>query len=185
MYRALLAAVMPPIPLTPLSQAPRPPPPPRDGEVEAEAPPAGEGGQANGKRSEGGVSGDFDPDPGDEGGVSGDRCLEEAAAGAKICGVGGGVDFSGKEPWAGSDEAGGSFPARSAGRHGGGEEQSGSGVSLGEEAVMVGTAKAGNSSTWTRPFDLVVLDMGSLGGLDFAQKLVREGEREDNVTALE
>lgn len=31
----------------------------------------------------------------------------------------------------------------------------------------------GNRSSWGAPFDLVVVDMASLGGLDFAQKLVR------------
>lgn len=33
--------------------------------------------------------------------------------------------------------------------------------------------RLGNRSSWGAPFDLVVVDMASLGGLDFAQKLVR------------
>lgn len=32
----------------------------------------------------------------------------------------------------------------------------------------------GNRSSWGAPFDLVVIDMASLGGIDFAQKLVRK-----------
>lgn len=53
-----------------------------------------------------------------------------------------------------------------AAQDGGGEGQGG-GFPAGEGG------SAGTNSSWTRPFDLVVLDMGSLGGLDFAQKMVR------------
>lgn len=113
-----------------------------------------------GKRPEGAAARKFDSGPG-----GGNRCADS--------GVGGGDEVL-SEGAVCDRVAGSAAPA--GGVLGTAEEGGarGSEVFCGdEELAAAAVAGVRNASFWTRPFDLVVLDLGSLGGLNFAQKLVR------------
>ena len=169
MYRALLSAVQLPPPPSPPSATPHVNPP----ESWRGSAPVGK--TAVEETTESGIPGEFDPganhcadnngsvsDGGDDVGSCGDAVLAEGGAcvsystekeGPPVDGAGAGVSGAGAE----------------------GHATWGGGASCDEDEGSASAVCGAIDSSLARPFDLVVLDMGSLGGLDFAQKLVRRG----------
>ena len=196
MYRNLLAAVSPPTPSPMPSSAPEGPdassswrarkgPPSRGDEV---APPPGGAVVGGGAFSKAGASAEgSDRVPGEVGndqgvrGGEGDHCVESD---------GGGGSAEGSCDAEALGNGGGSSDVLSAAATGEGSER---GVVASDGVASTASAEVGadtdggagerrdgpgrgNGSSWAPPpFDLVVVDMGSLAGLDFAQKLVRGG----------
>lgn len=155
MYRALLAAISPGQAQAP-AQTPPPPPPPPPPPRAPHAPPRHGPGKHHGESAsrqppENGAAERLDADP--------------PSGGNSCCGTGG-TGSDEKMACDGPADCGAPVVDGVAQDGMGGDR--GSGFPAGEDAA------AGANSSWVRPFDLVVLDMGSLGGLDFAQKMVRE-----------
>ena len=189
MYRALLSAVQP----SPSSQPPPPPlssspsAPPRKG-----AAASGEIPSANEKTPNSGVAAEVDtgqPPPGDGsccassggGGSGGDDGSRSSSSGCS-CGSGSGSESeseSGGESGGASAEEDGRDRTCPVGSSSSSSPAVAGGAEMGEAGCGEGGASSFSdssscsSTSCGRPFDLVVLDMGSLGGLDFAQKLVR------------
>ena len=137
-----------------LSAVPLPPLPPPVGRTAAEEMP------------ESGIPGEFDP--------GANRCAGSGGGGGgggAMLAEGAFCDSSsgGKE----GAQAGGAGCGDLPGAEGHGAWGSGKEEVVAAEAEAAATVCGASDSSWARPFDLVVVDMGSLGGLDFAQKLVR------------
>ena len=159
MYRALLAAVQPSRPSQPplSSSSSSSSAPPRSSAAQS-----GETTSTSEETPNSGVPAEVDTGQPPPGGDGGGRCASSAGGG------GGGGDGDASIEEGGGDRScalGGSAAAVS------GED--GGGMETGEAVCDQSGASAFSGRSCRRPFDLVVLDMGSLGGLDFAQKLVR------------
>ena len=170
MYRALLSAVqLPPPPPSPPSAAPHVNPP----ESWRGLAPVGK--TAVEETPESGIPGEFDPGANrraDNGGSgSYGRDGDGSCGGAVLAEGGACVSFSAEKEGSPVGSAGAGVSGAGAEGHG----TWGGGASCDEDEGAASAVCEAIDSSLARPFDLVVLDMGSLGGLDFAQKLVRRG----------
>eukprot|EP00903_Cladosiphon_okamuranus_P015552 g14357.t1 len=166
MYRALLSAVQPPAPSQPPLSSPSSSSsaPPRNG-----AAPSGETTSASEETANSRIPSELDTGQPPPRGDGGSHCC--ASSGDGGCGNGSGSG-SGE---ASIEEGGGDQSCSLGGGSGSGNAVSGEngagGAETGEAVCGRGGGSPLSESSCGRPFDLVVLDMGSLGGLDFAQKL--------------
>lgn len=182
MYRALLAAVTPPASGSGVDTRH---PPPVDNDALGERETAGRQG-TGGRELDGEFH--FDRRPPEHTSVDGcrdgSRADAERPGGACTAANGGSASSAGGKP---SERvppvALGRGGGRGEGLHGTRVERGGDQFQQGNaslpEAAAAAAVEAASACPSTRPFDLVVVDVGSLGGLDFAQALVRIGENVD------